>query len=100
MEVEIHPKKLSKRKSNYIDIEKALLLALVAQNVHVIENKKTDASFSRMKEKAWRQLGDEFNQQNSVGITRTWEQLKSCYENIKYQTKKQITLNKVSVLFN
>jgi len=96
MEAEKKNKKINnKRAPNYTNFEKTLIVELVGQNIQVIENKQTDVVYSQYKEKAWVKLSEEFNTHNVSGTSPTWEQLKSCYENVKYSAKKHSASDKV-----
>jgi Myb/SANT-like DNA-binding domain len=57
-------------------IEKNLLANLCTKYKDAIENKKTDGSTVRMKEKAWQRLAVEFRAVSTTGIHREWCQLK------------------------
>lgn len=73
---------MEKRKVNFSEEERALLLDLVARHKAIIENKKTDAVSVERKRKEWEAIEREFNSQHSVH-PRTWQQLKKCWENLK-----------------
>ena len=64
------------RLSNLSYSDKFLLVELIVKYRNVIDNKKTDAVSSRMKEDCWRQLSEEFSAE-SVGGRREWQQLKN-----------------------
>ncbi|XP_069705116.1 myb/SANT-like DNA-binding domain-containing protein 3 [Periplaneta americana] len=55
--------------------------------MNIIENKKTDAVWSKEKEKAWADIAVDFNGCSSEG-ERTATQLKTAYENYKRRIKK------------
>ncbi|KAI8422019.1 hypothetical protein MSG28_009922 [Choristoneura fumiferana] len=68
--------------------EKAVLTELVIKYRTVIENKKSDATTNAEKVNGWKLLSDEFNA-ISTYCKRAPESLKTCWENIKRQTKKE-----------
>jgi len=50
------------RLSNLSYSDKFLLLELVTKHRNIVDNKKTDAVSSRIKEDCWRQLSEEFSE--------------------------------------
>ncbi|XP_073959411.1 uncharacterized protein isoform X2 [Choristoneura fumiferana] len=77
-----------KRTVNFTSDEKAVLPELVIKYRTVIENKKSDATTNAEKVNGWKLLSDEFNA-ISTYCKRAPESLKTCWENIKRQTKKE-----------
>lgn len=74
------------RGPNYTAEEKLRLLNLVGDKKEIIESKKTDGVTIRDKKHAWEEVEILFN---SIGSTqRSTNQLKSLYESIKHDTKK------------
>nr|XP_050042645.1 myb/SANT-like DNA-binding domain-containing protein 3 [Dermacentor andersoni] len=73
---------MEKRKTNFSEEERAVLLELVSRHRSVVENKKTDAVSVSRKRESWKKIEDEFNCRHSV-TPRTWGQLKKCWENLK-----------------
>ncbi|XP_069686134.1 myb/SANT-like DNA-binding domain-containing protein 3 [Periplaneta americana] len=64
--------------------------------MNIIENKKTDAVWSKEKEKAWSDIAVDFNRCSSEG-KRTATQLKTAYENYKRRIKKAAADNKAEL---
>lgn len=82
------------RGPNFSSIDRALLLNIVEGYMNIIENKKTDAVWSKEKEKAWADIAVDFNRCSSEG-ERTATQLKTAYENYKRRIKKAAADDKV-----
>lgn len=64
--------------------EKLLLTSLVDCHKDVIENKRTDATSTQLKNKHWEKIAAEYNAQGHlIGSTRTPIQLKKLWNNLK-----------------
>ncbi|XP_017775162.1 PREDICTED: uncharacterized protein LOC108561643 isoform X2 [Nicrophorus vespilloides] len=77
------------RTRNYSEREKCLLLALVKEFSHIIDNKATDASTVRLKNQTWLQITDKYNVEADSGERRV-DQLKTLYDNLKRKARKGI----------
>ena len=82
------------RGANFSVGDKALLLNIVEGYNKIIENKKTDAVWSREKENAWREVAADFNRSSENG--RTPQQLKTAYVNYKRRAKRAAADDKVN----
>ena len=67
--------------------EKLLLLAIVSDYKHIIENKNTNSVTCKQKEDAWLDVTAKFNGSSTDGIVRTIVQLKNLYQNQKRDSK-------------
>ena len=76
-----------KRTFNFTEAEKSLLIDLVSEKKHIIENKQTNSDTIFIKEKWWDEISNKFNSASSYSF-RTSKSLKSCWENIKKRTRK------------
>lgn len=65
----------------YSENEKLLLLSLVENYSHIVENKNTDGVSAKKKQEVWDMIAKMYNA-NEV-IPRTNKQLKKLWENIK-----------------
>ncbi|XP_047541824.1 uncharacterized protein LOC125074541 [Vanessa atalanta] len=75
------------RGPNFSSNEKEILVHLVTKYKDLIENKKTDAVTTAIKNEGWKKLAEEFNCLSSFYV-RNVEQLKTCWDNIKRTTRK------------
>ncbi|KAJ8948080.1 hypothetical protein NQ318_008431 [Aromia moschata] len=87
------PKRI--RSTNYSLEEKNLLMTLVNELKHIIENKKTDAVTNSEKEKAWNKIANEFNAISPSGTFRDGQSLKKTYLNIKMAVRKEVADEKI-----
>ncbi|KAL4710630.1 hypothetical protein ACJJTC_003266 [Scirpophaga incertulas] len=76
-----------KRTTNFTPDEKRILSELVLKYRDDVENKKTDATTNSQKCNAWIRLAKEFNS-ISTFFYRSHQSLKTCWDNIKRQSKK------------
>jgi len=67
--------------------EKMILINLIYQYKYILENKKSDAVTSKDKDKYWKVIEHLFNSRSS-GKCRNSEVLKSCWNNLKKNTRK------------
>ncbi|XP_060856935.1 uncharacterized protein LOC132934623 [Metopolophium dirhodum] len=74
------------RSTNFIDSELQLLVDLVANQKHILENKKTDAVTANLKNKTWEALSNKFNCKSLNGY-RSPKCLKFKYDNLKKNVK-------------
>lgn len=76
-------------KAVYSTKEKALLVSLVETFKDKLESKRTDGTTNAIKSETWNTIA---NQYNTHDVTiRTPGQLKKCWENVKYKTRKADT---------
>ncbi|XP_047543106.1 uncharacterized protein LOC125075409 [Vanessa atalanta] len=68
-------------------VNNGILVHLVTKYKDLIENKKTDAVTTAIKNEGWKKLAEEFNCLSSFYV-RNVEQLKTCWDNIKRTTRK------------
>lgn len=73
---------MEKKKTNFSEEERAVLLELVARHRSVVENKKTDAVSVSRKRDTWKKIEEEYKSRHNV-TPRTSAQLKKCWENLK-----------------
>lgn len=73
---------MERRKINFTDEERTILMDLMDRHRDVLECKKTDAVSIHAKKKTWEKLADEFNCNHNVR-PRTSKQLKKCWDNLK-----------------
>ncbi|XP_055913048.1 myb/SANT-like DNA-binding domain-containing protein 4 [Eupeodes corollae] len=77
-----------KRASNFSKAEEAVLIKLVLENKHILQNKKTDAITSRLKVLAWNELAQKYNASSFVEF-RTPKVLREKYNNIMRNLRKE-----------
>ncbi|XP_060875550.1 uncharacterized protein LOC132948884 [Metopolophium dirhodum] len=82
------------RTKNFSEQEKQLLITLITPYKHVIENIKTDGFNIKQKNQSWAVVTSQFNDRVESG-SRTVQQLKTLYDMIKRQTKKNLSNEKV-----
>ncbi|KYN50134.1 UPF0439 protein C9orf30 like protein, partial [Cyphomyrmex costatus] len=82
----------SKRAKNFTDIEKSDLIDKIFRYRDIIENKQTDNTTIEKKNKAWTDITNEYNE-NRI-IIRTERNLRSCWDNIKRDTRKYCAARK------
>ncbi|KAH6936319.1 hypothetical protein HPB50_016099 [Hyalomma asiaticum] len=73
---------MEKKKTNFAEEERAVLLELVARHRSVVENMKTDAVSVSRKRDTWKKIEEEYKCRHNV-TPRTSAQLKKCWENLK-----------------
>ncbi|KYN10944.1 UPF0439 protein C9orf30 [Trachymyrmex cornetzi] len=78
---------------NFSKDEEQLLVALVEKYKSIIENRKSNATTWKDKEKAWQVTEKEFNS-NSGQNARNCKQLKEKYLNMKKRTKQRFSNEK------
>ncbi|KYN03425.1 UPF0439 protein C9orf30 like protein [Cyphomyrmex costatus] len=81
------------KRINFSRDEEQLLVALVEKYKLVIENRKSNATTWKDKEKAWQVIEKEFNS-NSGQNVRNSKQLKEKYLNMKKRTKQRFSNEK------
>jgi|GEM_PF-6177826 len=81
------------KRINFSKDEEQLLVALVEKYKSIIENKKSNATTWKDKEKAWQMIEKEFNS-NSGQNPRNSKQLKEKYLNMKKKTKQKFSNEK------
>ncbi|KAH7959120.1 hypothetical protein HPB49_008352 [Dermacentor silvarum] len=77
---------MERRKINFTDEERTILMDLMDRHRDVLECKKTDAVSIHAKKK-WEKLADEFNSNHNVR-PRTSKQLKKCWDNLKEKLRR------------
>lgn len=80
--------KIGKFKESEVEI----LVKLVDKYKNIIENKKTDATTWKEKQKTWAQITNEFNA--TCGSSRPPKNIKCKYDNLKKTAKKNLLLKK------
>jgi hypothetical protein len=80
--------KETKRAKNFKEIEINYLLSLVMCHKDVIENKRTDQSSFKDKERAWKEIEEDFNRHREV-YYRDAKTLRKKYENLKKSSKRK-----------
>ncbi|XP_054930764.2 uncharacterized protein [Dermacentor andersoni] len=71
-----------RKKINFTEEERGILIDLVTRESNVLENKRTDAVSLSEKKKKWQQIEEQFNSKNGVH-PRTENQLRKCWDNLK-----------------
>ncbi|KAF2904259.1 hypothetical protein ILUMI_01924 [Ignelater luminosus] len=87
---DINKKARRDRAQNYANDETRLLVDIVLEYKHIIENKASDAVAWKEKAEAWQQIADSFNTRNSNGVLRDKIALRQKYESIKKLLKRKI----------
>lgn len=82
-----------KRAPNFTVREKTLLLNIIHDFKHIVENKQTNSTTWREKDMAWSKIAATFNSQNEETY-RTKENLKKYYDNIKKTVRKEVAEEK------
>jgi hypothetical protein len=88
----------TKRSGNFSKEEEQLLVSLVAQNKHIVENKKSGVISWKDKQEAWKRIEAEFNCQNTHNLYRNMKGLKEKYANLKRTTKQKFSKNRQQIL--
>lgn len=81
--------KKKERGCNFSKSEVNLLMTMILQDLHIIENKKLDGASAKEKKQVWTRITKLFNASYPEG--RDMNSLKVKYENIKRNFKKKIT---------
>ncbi|KYQ47800.1 UPF0439 protein C9orf30 like protein [Trachymyrmex zeteki] len=76
------------KRINFSRDEEQLLVALVKKYKSIIENRKSNATTWKDKEKAWQVIEKEFNSNSGQNVRK---QLKEKYLNIKKRTKQRFS---------
>ena len=82
-------KQKRERSVNFTQEETNLLVSLVETKKYTIENKKSGATTWQEKEKAWKDIENEFNSASGL-VFRNHKHLKIKYEALKKDIKKKI----------
>lgn len=82
-------KKKRQRGANFTQREINLLLGLINQYKHIVENKKTDSIINEQKNAAWKTITEKFNAVCPEFMNRSTESLKKLYDNKKKEARKQ-----------
>jgi predicted ribosome quality control (RQC) complex YloA/Tae2 family protein len=88
----------TKRSGNFSKEEEQLLVSLVTQNKHIVENKKSGVISWKDKQEAWKRIEAEFNCQNTHNLYRNMKGLKEKYANLKKTTKQKFSKNRQQIL--
>lgn len=75
-----------KRGINFSSTEKLLLIEIITKYKNIIENKRTDAVYTKEKGTCWDEISKQFNSESN--IFRDVLTLKNCWENLKKKTRK------------
>jgi len=81
-----------KRKRNFTEEEKNFLVELVQQHQQIITSKDNKSSMKILKDKVWSEIHQHFNDNNMRNFnnsTRTLDQLKKCWENLRTKAKRE-----------
>lgn len=87
-----------KRAPNFSPTEKCLLLSIILEFKHIIENKKTDSCTWKEKDEAWQKITEVFNSRTLDNCHRNKDALRKYYDNIKKTIRKEVEfqLHKIS----
>lgn len=88
---------VQKRSKNFTDFDKNVLFEITQQYKHVIENKRTDACNTKMKNETWELIKEKFNANCQSG-KRTAKQLHALYDGMKKKARKNMLEDKVNSL--
>ncbi len=80
---------INRRKLNFSETEKELLLRLVDEHRDVVENKSNDTNSVQNKEQAWNTITMQYNSYPFVQTDRTPDQLKKLLQNLKTRARKE-----------
>lgn len=87
------PIQVGKRAKNFSNNEKVLLIELVADKLHIIENKKTDSNTGKLKREAWENIAVKFlsfgYDREAKCLSLAWQNLKRCTKKSYAESKKQ-----------
>nr|XP_054930764.1 myb/SANT-like DNA-binding domain-containing protein 3 [Dermacentor andersoni] len=72
-----------RKKINFTEKERGILIDLVTRESNVLENKRTDAVSLSEKKKRWQQIEEQFNSNKNGVHPRTENQLRKCRDNLK-----------------
>ncbi|XP_015586880.1 myb/SANT-like DNA-binding domain-containing protein 3 [Cephus cinctus] len=89
--------KKKKRTSNFIEEEKFMLVDLITEKKHIIENKGTNSAIIKEKEKCWEEITNKFNSASTFTYRDT-QALRNCWDNIKKRTRKYFAERRREVL--
>jgi hypothetical protein len=70
----------------------------VAQNKHIVEDKKSDVISWKDEQEAWKRIEAEFNCQNTDNLYRNMKGFKEKYANLKRTTKQKFSKNRQQIL--
>lgn len=76
-----------KRESNFSSNEKQLLISIISNYAHIIEDKKSDRTSMEAKNQAWKRVEMEFNNSSTDGTYRKAEKLKKFFCNKKHDIR-------------
>ncbi|KYQ53572.1 UPF0439 protein C9orf30 like protein [Trachymyrmex zeteki] len=85
---------MSKQKSSskhYTTLEKKILIEILKKYSNVIENKKTDSTTLKEKDKTWNIITEEYNSSSNVTEERSIQQLKKLWANMKATQRNILT---------
>ncbi|KAK5648363.1 hypothetical protein RI129_003255 [Pyrocoelia pectoralis] len=85
-----------KRARNFTAFDKNLLTDIVTDYLHIIDNKKTDATNVKMKQDTWEEVAGKFNASSQSG-KRTAKQLHALYNCMKKKARKNIADDKLQI---
>lgn len=83
------------RQANFSPKEEEILLKIIEEKRHTIENKKTDAVTWEQKSKTWDEVGELFEALS--GTKRPVKNLRDKYENMKKKIKKELANEKKEI---
>lgn len=86
-----------KRAPNFSPSEKCLLLNIILNFKHIIENKKTDSCTWKEKDEAWKKISVIFNSKTTDNCHRNKDALRKYYDNIKKKIKKDVAEEKKEI---
>ncbi|XP_015609107.1 myb/SANT-like DNA-binding domain-containing protein 3 [Cephus cinctus] len=86
-----------KRTSNFTEVEKIMLVDLINEKKHVIENKVTNSATIKEKEKCWEEITNKFNSASTFTYRDT-QVLRNCWDNIKKRKRKYFADGRKEVL--
>ncbi|XP_049519275.1 uncharacterized protein LOC125943797 [Dermacentor silvarum] len=76
-----------KKRVNFSEEERSVLINLVSKYQTIVENKRTDGVSLDKKKKTWKEITDEYNCRPDVRF-RTEAQLRKCWDNLKEKWRK------------
>ena len=76
----------TRRSANFTHHEKQVLLSLMQEYRHIVEDRHTDGVTVREKNSAWIDLTNKYNAENDVSA-RSVKQLRQCWKNLKSRSR-------------
>lgn len=79
----------------YVNLNIEILYCHLTYNINCI----VLAMFQQAKEEGWKKISEDFNAETMTGVSRTLDQLRACWNNMKKTARKKIAEDKVWILW-